>query len=191
MLTALQAYLADLTLINLVAQAVGFCAMATALSAFANGCDRRFYLLLIATHSLFCLHFALLGAWAGAGANAIAIFRAWFARDHRGWRTAAVFVAAYAGMACITYQQPLDLLAALAPIIGTPLMFALSGWRLRTGLLVPSSMWLTYNALVGSWPGVINELIVIAINLTTIARLLRRDLRPAPAAPLAASGRTP
>ena len=171
MLNDLQAYLAGLTTYDLAAQALGLVAMACALSAFANKCDRRFYLILIATHGLFCLHFLMIGALAGAGANFIAIFRAWFARGRRGLDVCLLFVLAYAGMAALTVREPVDLLAALAPIIGTPIMFLLSGWRMRAGLLICSSMWLTYNALSGSWGGVLNEVIVMTMNLVTIARL--------------------
>ena len=163
---------ADLTPYDLVVQAIGFVAMGSALSAFGNKCDRRFYLILMAAHGLFCLHFVLLDAWAGAGANLIAIARAWFARDRRDNTTYACLMIAYATMACLTVRAPIDLMAALAPLIGTTMMFKLTGWRMRTGMLVPSTMWLSYNALNGSVAGVINELLILSMNLTTIARLL-------------------
>ena len=181
MLEDLQTYLAELSAYDLAAQGVGFVAMGCALSAFATTCDRRFYLVLIATHTLFCAHFLMLGALAGAGANFIAIFRAWFARGRRGLDTCLVLVLAYIAMATLTVRAPVDLLAALAPIVGTPIMFLLAGWKMRVALLVCSSMWLTYNALSGSWGGVLNELTVMTINLITITRLLIEQRAIAPA----------
>lgn len=157
---------------DLAAQAVGLIAMACALTAFANRCDRRFYLVLMAAHGLFCLHFLMLGALAGAGANLIAVARAWLARDHRIPTVCLLLMLAFAGMAALTVRAPIDLLAAVAPILSTAVMFALTGWRMRAGLLLCSGLWLAYNLSIGSWGGTLNDLVLISVNLVTIIRLL-------------------
>ncbi|MBK1666665.1 hypothetical protein CKO28_01225 [Rhodovibrio sodomensis] len=187
MLDALESAISGLTLDQLMIQGVGLLAMTATLSAFASRNDRRFFLILIAGHSLFALHFALLGAWVGMGANIIAVARAWFARDRRGPVTLALILTAFATLAVLTVQTPVDLLAAAAPIIGTTAMFLLSGWRMRSVMLLCSMMWLTYNLAMGSWGGVLNELAVSTINLVTIARLLAAHRRLAGTA----SGATP
>ena len=173
-----------LSLYDAATQAIGLAASACVLFGLAHKSDGRLFLVLIAAHALFCLHFWMLGALAGAGANAIAIFRAWFARNRRDRRTCLLLMIAFLAMAAFTVRAPIDLLAAFAPVVSTAVMFALTGWRMRLALLAASSMWLTYNLAQGSWGGVLNEVCVLLVSLVTIARLLRAETAlPGPADP--------
>ena len=129
-------------------------------------------------------HLLLLGAWTGGLLNALGLLRGavYSQRDGRRWASAAAWpwffgalcvgAAAFAGL--VQNEGPRLLLSATAQCIGCHALWTRRVLRARL-LLVPTSLlWLVYDALSGSLPGVVCEI----CSQVSLWLALARDLRP-------------
>lgn len=155
-------------------QAVGLAALLLCIAGFASRQDRRLLVILIFANVAFALQFALFGAWTAAGISALVILRILVAIRMPGNRIAMlVLLAASLGVAHVTWAGPTDIFPLAAGLLGTYAMFMLRGIPMRLGLAGCAVLWAVTNALSGSMGALAAEVLVLATNLFTIARLLR------------------
>jgi hypothetical protein len=93
-------------------------------------------------------------------------------RTRSPWVAVAV-VAANIGFGLAIADKPSDWLPLTASCLGTIALFTLQGVPMRLLMLCGTGLWVANNVIVGSIGGTALEVVIAAINLTTIARMLR------------------
>lgn len=161
----------------IAAQAIGVVALLFSAFSFQQNTHKRIMLCQTVAGSLFALHFFVLGATTGAITNTIGVVRGivFYHRDKKwaaGITLPLVFCAAFIISGICTWQGPLTLLPICAMVINTFTFAATDPTVVRVTILFSSPLWLVYNALSLSFPGVITESFVI---LSTIIGMIRFD----------------
>lgn len=160
----------------ILAQAVGFVAMAICISSFA--CKRSSLILFLQAigNGLFILHFLMLGAYSGCinvavmvSSNIVLLFymkdKAW--ASWPGWRW--VFCVLSVAVCAATWKDLFSVLPCFSTI-----SFILTNWTrretvIRVGkLTVVAPGWIIYNAHVHSYSGVLSESIGMCSALFSI-----------------------
>lgn len=166
----------------ILAQAVGLVALLLSAVSFQQNTHKRIMLCQTAAGFLFALHFYLIGAPTGAVTNTIAGVRGiiFYHRDKK-WAANKVwpvlFCVAFVASGLLTWQGPLSLLPILAMVINTFTFAATDPAVVRTTILFSSPLWLAYNIVSLSIPGIINESFVICSTIVGIFRFDRGRLR--------------
>jgi inner membrane protein len=155
--------------IRLMAQAIGAIAVIISLFVFQTNQRRTMLKLCMVSGILYAIHFFLLSAPTGAIMNLIGIGRAYtyggITPNRRHISVLIVFsVLAIAG-GIITWQGPLSLLP-----IGGFICNGIAYWhtepkQIRRWALTASPLWFTYNAVSGSYPGMLIEVVMLCSNL--------------------------
>lgn len=154
---------------NIIVQLVGFMAVGISLSVFQiNNRKTMLYLCTLAA-GFYTLHFFLLGAATGAAMNAISGVRSYvyfkIKPSKRHTWILMLFLALSVIGAGLTWQGALSLLP-----LGGSLFASLAYWHknpkfIRRWMLAPPPLWFAYNAVSGSYPGMMIEIIMFSSNL--------------------------
>ena len=148
-----------------IAQFVGCIALAFGVSAFQMRTRVSVLAVMATANAFWALHFLLLGAYTGAALNLVSIARnAMFMRwkdRYPGPLLPAVVIAVLAGAAIATWRGPLSGVALTAAVCATIAFWQRHPRNTRRWSLLSSPLWLTHNALQGSYPGIIIEVLVL------------------------------
>lgn len=155
------------------AQCVGYVAFAFGVGSFLQTDDRRFKLLMTGECLAYVVHFALLGNPTAVASSVISTLRSVLALKTRSAWVAAAVVAANVGFGVLVATRPTDWLPLAASCLGTLALFLLQGIRMRLVMLAGTGLWIANNLIAGSIGGTALELVVAAVNLSTIVRLAR------------------
>lgn len=156
------------------AQFVGCIALGFGVAAFQMR-TRTAVLAVMGTANVFwALHFLLLGAYTGAALNLVSIarnaaFMRWKDR-YPGPLLPALVIAVLSAAAAATWRGPVSAIALTAATCGTIAFWQRHPRNTRRWSLLSSPLWLTHNALQGSYPGVAIELLVLASIVVGIWR---------------------
>jgi len=162
-----------------IAQLCGYLAFALGLVCFWQKDDRRFRWLMAAQSLTYALHFLLLGRPTSATSAAVSCARSLTSLYTQAPAIAAGFIAAALGLGAWLGQGAMSFFPVVASCLGTVALFFLSGLRMRALLLVATSLWIVNDLAVRSYGGTCLEMMVFAVNLTTIGRLARAQRKPA------------
>lgn len=165
---------------SVIAQAIGFIALALNVGSYQLKNSRQLVLCRAAGDTVYIFHYLLLASYSGCvtvafcAANGLLCgFRGNRWADWKGWKW---LISAMLIIAClITWRDAFDPLPCLCTLISvmTTIWVTWSGKGnvIRMGrLFVAGPTWLLYSALVGSIPGVLTE----AIGMTSAAIALKR-----------------
>ena len=162
-------------LYDIVAMAIGFCGTIMLFLMFQQNDRKRILVFQIFGTSFFCIHFLLLGAYTGATLNAIAVIRAviYFHRDKKIfgkkiWLWLFICISAAAGV--LTWEGYISILPTIAMIIGSVSVWVKKPRSIRILSIIPSPMWMTYNIINISVPGMITEVFVMTSIAISIIR---------------------
>lgn len=166
----------------LLAQGMGFAGLVLNLLAYQCRNSRRLILTQLGSNITYVIHFLMLGAYTGCLSlsimmlsNALLSLRRWRWAAWPGWR--GVLCALFLAAAAVTWQGWLSVL----PCVGT-MTAAMSNWTrngkiMRLGrLMIVSPCWLIYDVFVGSWSGVLDELLGITSLVISICRYGLKEL---------------
>lgn len=160
-----------------IGELVGLVALLLCVAAFASKDDDRLLAILVSANVAFAVQFAAFGAWVASAISAVIILRIILARRMQGSWTACVAILVLTGtVAALTWSGPIDIFPLAAGLAGTYAMFMLRGIPMRLGLAVAATCWAITNYLTGSMGALAAEVIVLATNVITIARLARRKI---------------
>jgi hypothetical protein len=160
------------------AQCVGYAALAFGVGSFLQTDDKRFKLLMTGECLAYVLHFALLGNATAVASSVISTLRSLLALKTRSAWVAAAVVAANVGFGMAMATRLTDWLPLAASCLGTLALFLLQGIRMRLVMLCGTVLWIANNLIAGSIGGTTLELVVLAVNVSTIVRLRRARLVP-------------
>ncbi len=158
-----------------IAQLIGLVAFVVAVSSFQKNSQKGILALQMVSSTLFCIHFALLGAYVGAMLNAIAALRAFvFGQKDRPWAKNKFWLVFFTVVCIAAGVLTWDTVFSALPILGmvfTTVAFWIEDPVLVRRLSFPSSpCWLIYNLVNGSWAGVMTESFVICSILVAMWR---------------------
>lgn len=156
------------------AQLVGYLAFVLGVGSFLQADDRRFKLWMTGECLAYVGHFALLGNPTAVASSLISTARSLLALKTRSPWVAAAVVAANVGFGLMVAERPSDWLPLGASCLGTLALFLLQGIPMRLVMLCGTGLWVANNLIVGSIGGTALELVVAAVNATTIVRLWRQ-----------------
>ena len=163
------------TVMQIIAQGAGALGVAAAVLAFQCKRHKPLMALRTANELLFALQYGLLGAATGMAMNLLGcvrnvIFVRLVAREKRTTAARIVFSGLFLLFTALTWAGPKSILSGAAKVLST-VAYGSANLRLLRGLiLVTSSSWFVYNALVGSWAGCVCEALTIGSILVAFFR---------------------
>lgn len=107
----------------------------------------------------------------------ITVVRLWIATQVKSIKLAHFFAMVYLVLFWNFFQSPVELLPLTSVLITTYATFLLSGIKMRMTFLLPSTLWLTHNIIVGVPSGILLEVCILVVNLSTIYRMIRGERR--------------
>jgi len=151
-----------------IIQGIGLIALLTNLSVFQTNTRKNMLMLGLLTCLLWATHFYLLGAMTGSAMNLLAAGRFYVyyrvkPSKQNHW-ISWLFVGLTALAAALTWQGMISLL----PFIGTTSM-VIAFWQtnpkyIRRLALASSPPWIIYGAIVGSYPVIVAEALLMSSN---------------------------
>ncbi len=163
------------TVMQIIAQGAGVLGVTAAVLAFQCKRHKPLMALRTANELLFALQYGLLGAATGMAMNLLGcvrnvIFVRLVAREKRTTAARIVFSGLFLLFTALTWAGPKSILSGVAKVLST-VAYGSANLRLLRGLiLVTSSSWFVYNALVGSWAGCVCEALTIGSILVAFFR---------------------
>lgn len=166
-----------MNLSDVLVQGIGFVGLMFFFISFQVKSNKLLFTMQLLGCLCFSSQFALLGAYSGALSILVNIIRnALLVRYNdvkwirwKGW--VAVFATSTLAIAYFTWNGPISLLPAAGTIAGTIGYWTNNAKKIRiANLAVNAPCMLVYDALVGSWGGVLNEAITLASIIISIIR---------------------
>ena len=156
------------------AQCFGYLAFVLGVGSFLQTDDRRFKLFMVGECAAYLVHFGLLGNPTAVASSFLSMLRSVLALRTRSVWVAVAVVSANIAFGLAVAERPSDWLPLGASCLGTLALFLLQGIPMRLVMLCGTGLWIANNLIVGSIGGTALEVLVPAVNATTIVRLWRR-----------------
>lgn len=164
---------------EIIAQLIGFVATFFSIISFQMNSHKKIITCQASANFLFAIHLFMLNAPTGVVLHSIAFIRnlIFYHRDKK-WASGAVWPVVFSILfvvsGILSWQGYLSLLPTIAMVLNTLTFSCTKPKIIRSTILLSSPLWLIYNALSRSYPGVINESIVIC---STIIGMFRYDFK--------------
>ena len=163
--------------INWLAQAVGAIGVIAFIVSFQIKSNRALLVIQLFADLMFCIQFVLLGAYSGCLSLAVMLLRniILMYREKAPWLRWNGWLWVLVGLTAVFTVITWDGLKSLLPLIagvGSTIMFwrgNARGYR-SANLFCACPCWLTYDAIVGSYAGMLNESITLISILVSIFR---------------------
>lgn len=161
--------------LNLVAQVIGFCAMAVAIIMYQNNKHKNILMLMVLCSTLWCVHFGLLGHWTAVAMNGLNVVRsAVFCFRDKKWVSSkfmpAVFILLSAILTAVTYENLWSVVPLVASVFSVISTWQTDPKKLRYLTIPVCVCWFTYNTVNGSWAGMANEIFAFTSIIVAIVR---------------------
>jgi len=155
-------------------QFVGFIALIFALLVFqAKKRDGMLKLHILAS-GFFAIHYFLLGAYSGSAINTMNILRNYsfskFKKKKNSWLLPAIFIVLFIIIGIVSWQGWISLLPILSAVGGTIAFWQSKPKIIRILSFIILPMWFIYDALSGSYPGMIAEFIIFTSDIVGLCR---------------------
>lgn len=161
---------------NLVAQSIGFFALAIIVMVFQVNRRRHMLYLKAAASVLFAIHFGLLGAWTGAAMNGVNVARCsvFSLKNQYKWAHHIFwlffFIALLWTAGILSWQGYISLLPMAGMTFGSIAFWMTDKRKIRLIALMTPMMWFTYNYMSGSYPGMATDTLLFISNVIGIVR---------------------
>ena len=167
------------TPIIIFAQILGIVAMAIDIWGTSRTNDKHLVLTIAGSSLVFALHFALLGAPAGAYSELMTAVRSLAAAYWKKTAVGIAFIVAYIAMGAYMVNPTnawslVETLPFIASVAGTIGMFWCRGVGLRVAFNAGQTCWLAYSLYTGSIGGSLLYAVLILGTIKTSLSLLRR-----------------
>ncbi|HET7629927.1 MAG TPA: YgjV family protein [Candidatus Saccharimonadales bacterium] len=170
----------QLAWVAIIVQIIGVGAMITEILSVQPKFRTSMLWLRVISNVLWTIHFSLLGAWAGALMNGIGTVRSYTfntygAKKDRNPLLLYIILAAEIAGAFIVFDNLYGLLAVAGMIVATIGLWQLDTQRLRLVMLVSAVPWFIYDMLVGSIPGMIDEVLASISSMIALYRYRQKN----------------
>lgn len=161
-----------------IAQLIGFCAMATAITSFQLRKRKNILIFQLICTAFWTLHFLVLGNLTGCLLNGVQTVRCviYYFKENQKWAQNRIwlflFLIAGAVVGVLTWENIWSLLPIVGMLISTVSLWMNKPKHIRLLSLPVSGVWLVYDVICKSYAGVCNEIfLLISVSLA----LLRLD----------------
>lgn len=156
----------------IVIQLIGFIGVCISLFIFQVNKRDSMLKLQMGAAAVYALHFFLLGAITGSSLSIAGGIRNYlfYKQKKRSWLLPAAFIIVFSVVGILTWQGPISLLPVMAMISGTLAFWQKNPKHIRLIALIASPLWLIYNILSGSYPGILAEIVMLLSNVVGIYR---------------------
>ncbi len=160
---------------DIIIQIIGFVGMLCHFVSFQQKKRKGILFFQICASAVFLVHFALLGAYTGAILNVIGLFRALvFMNNDKKWAQSSVwlwvFIIAFTASSIATWESWYSILPTTGMILTTVSYWLKNETKIRLITFPGSPCWLIYNAINGSFSGVLTECMVMTSLIIAIVR---------------------
>ena len=167
---------------QILIQGIGFLALFFVILSFQKKERLTLLWVMLIGLLLFVVHFFLLNAWTGALMNLIEVWIVFvsFKKDTVIWARWRVwpyiFVVVYILAGFLTVKTFTDTLPIIAQIFGAIAVWQKNPRAIRCTMLAPRPLWFIYNFIVGSYAGMVTEVLILISVVVGIVRfdILRR-----------------
>ncbi|OLR56276.1 hypothetical protein BHK98_09480 [Hornefia porci] len=156
-------------------QIIGFCGTILFFFSFQCRNNKNLFRTQLFSYVLYTIHLILLGAYTGGISYIINVFRSFCLGSN--WKFAhkkamCVFICF---MQCValrfTWNGWISMLPVIANIAATIGGYTHNAQKIRlVNMLINSPLWIIYNVIVGSWAGILDEIVSEASMLISIMR---------------------
>lgn len=163
-------------MIQIIAQSIGFIALALVFLSYQFNKRSTILLFLILVQILFVIHYGLLGAWIGSAMNLVSAIRTYIfkQRENHSWANQRFWPYLFMSISWLsgifTWNSLLCILPIIAMTIDTWVAWTLKPKTIRFLTLIPRPMWFIYDITVHSYPGLIGETVTFVSVLIGIIR---------------------
>ncbi len=157
-------------------QGIGFLALIFVILSFQKKERVTLLLVMFVGLLLFVLHYSLLGAWTGALMNLIeaGVVFVSFKKETALWAKKSfwpyLFIVAYVLTGALTLKSVPDIFPIIAQIFGAIAVWQKNPRTIRFIILVPRPLWFGYNLIVGSYAGMVTEIVILLSVFVSIVR---------------------
>ena len=156
-------------------QLIGFVGTALYFLSYQYKDNKTLFKVQYISYFFYVSHFFLLGALTGSMSYSVNLIRChYLSRDNHKSNAKTIciiFCLLQVLVLIFTWNSWISLLPVIANIASTIASFTNSAKKIRaTGLLINAPLWIIYNCIVGSWAGVIDELICLSSLIISIIR---------------------
>ena len=159
----------------MLVQLIGFLGTALFFLSYQCKSSKNLFRVQLLSYLCYTVHLLLLGAVTGGVSYLINTFRSFclgsswkFARSRR--MCTAICLAQVVAMV-FTWSGWISILPVAANIAATLAGYTHNGQKIRlAGMLINSPLWILYDILVGSWAGILDEVVTEGSILLSIAR---------------------
>ena len=167
-------------MLNIIAQIFGLGAMISLFCIYQQNSRKKLIIRKLCADVCWVVHYLCLGGYGGMVPNFVGIFRelVFIQRDKKRWASSVavpiVFILLNWGIGISTFQQSINILPIAASTFVTVSLW-LRKPKLTKIISVPISLtFLIYDIFVGSWIGVINEIIAIVSIIISFIKERRK-----------------
>lgn len=164
---------------QVVIQGIGFLALFFYTLSFQHKDRKKLLIWLLIGTVLWTIHYSFLNAWTGALLNAIEGFQAliFYQRDKKKWADSKlwiyIFIFLFVIGGIVTWTNYYDALPIVAMILGTFALWNKETKLIRFFMLAPRPLYFIYNLVVGSYAGMVTEVLIL---LSILVGMLRLDI---------------
>ncbi len=160
---------------DIIIQLIGFMGMLCHFVSFQQKRRKSILFFQVCASAVFLVHFALLGAYTGAILNMIGLLRALvFMNNDKKWAKSSAwlvaFIVAFTLSSILTWEAWYSILPTTGMILTTVSYWLKNETKIRLVTLPGSPCWLIYNAINGSFSGVLTECMVMTSLIIAIVR---------------------
>jgi len=160
---------------DIITQSIGILASALVICSLLQKSDNNFKIWIALGATIFAVHFALLGAYAGAVVAILNATRTLLSmKFHNANKLLYFFLTLYVIVGIFICDTVIDMLPLFAGALSTIALFKLSGLKMRIAFIITEVGWLTYGIFVQSIGSIINNSFALCANMLTIYRM-RKD----------------
>lgn len=161
---------------TIIIQGIGVLGIIASILSFQCKKHNKLMFYRTSNESLFALQFILLGAYTGAAMNIIGcarniIFAEMVKKDKKTTVPCFIFSGLFLIFSAVTWAGFRSILIGIAKVVSTFAYGNKNVFLVRIMILSSATAWLIYNAIVGSWAGVINESLTLISIIVGIFRI--------------------
>ncbi len=161
---------------DLAIQAIGFVGVAFFIASYQIKSNKALFLCQMIGCLVFCVQFFIMGAFTGAISLIINIIRNLLLVKRADWKwvdrksTMLVILALLTATTIYTWDGIISLLPFILVAVTTIGYWSNNAQKIRLSQFIGSPCVLLYDALVGSWGGVLNETITLVSIIISVIR---------------------
>ncbi len=161
---------------QIITQGFGYLALLFIILSFQKNSRVKILFLMLVGLVFFVVHYSLLGAWIGALMNLIEVSMVYVAykKETHTWAQKkywlVVFIGLFAVAGVLTAKSLVDYLPVIAQICATIAVWQTNPRAIRFIMLAPRPLWFIYNLVVGSYAGMVAEVLILLSVVTGIVR---------------------